>query len=461
MTKLYVYSLDYDGCMAEKNFEKMIEANPMLIEEIADSINAGNEATICVGSNRQGIHKDHYNSCKSSCFSVFTAYPDRVEQIKKKIKDSANKSTIKFDSFLTIDAQQGINPGTNFNQYQHISYITDKRKPTLDDVEDIKNMPKNKTDESKISTLYAQMHLFAFLHPNKEIKFIFKDDQKKILEQLHQFYSHNQNLIPGNITLKLEQKISNEVKAAIDIKIDKDKFRESDAWDAITGGKAEPLTSINGAGHLDSDFFTAFNGYQLEKEISKRMHVFVDEFKAVEQNTLTSNHEFQAFNGAMRHARDNVAITRPLCTQNSAPYDHHSDTIPHRVNPKKRDEIKFANESKDYNKAKENIIMELYSFKEGYQSNLTGLKNYTTRNAKINIALGAIALLVGGSAIAAILLTVPFSLPAIIGVSLLGFAVASAVWATSTRARIFLKDASSMKKLINFLDNSVTHKKNH
>ncbi|KTD56562.1 Dot/Icm T4SS effector [Legionella santicrucis] len=391
MTKLYVYSLDYDGCMAEKTLKEMIEANAELIEEITDRINAGNEVTICVGSNRQGIHKDHYNSRKSGCVSVFTAYPALVEKIKTKIEDNANKNNIKFDGFLTIDAQQGEVPGTNFNKYQKISYITDKRIPTLDDIKDIKNLPENKTDESKISTLYAQMHHFAFLHPNEEIEFVFKDDQKIILELLHQFYSQNQNLIPRNITLKLEQKISNEVKNAIEIKINEDKFSELDAWNATIGGKADSLPAIKGTGHLDSDysktstamliianqiaskreevhpsktgfstprqifnnpkkaleevnrvasnakygyfsgnelnntFLAAFKEYQLEKEIAKQMNVFVDVRQEAEQNTLTSDHEFQAFNGPIRHASYNVAITGPFCMQNSDPYDHHSD----------------------------------------------------------------------------------------------------------------------------------------
>lgn len=126
---------------------------------------------------------------------------------------------------------------------------------------------------------------------------------------------------------------------------------------------------------------------------------------------------------------------------------------------RRRGEKKFTNESKNYNQEKENIIMGLNSFKECYQSNLTELKNYTTRNAKINIAVSAIAVLVGGSAIAAVLLISPLSLPAIIGVSLLGFAVAMAVLTTSARARTFLKEASSLQKLVNFLERSVIHKK--
>ncbi len=157
-------------------------------------------------------------------------------------------------------------------------------------------------------------------------------------------------------------------------------------------------------------------------------------------------------NGALNFVQSlKTSLVPPLRIEELA-LDKHSER-------RRRGERTFANESKNYNHEKENIIKELNSFKEGYQSNLTELKNYTTRNAKINIAVGAIAILVGGSAIAAVLLTLPFSLPAIIGLSLLGFAVAMAVLTTSARARTFLKEASSLQKLVNFLERSVTHKK--
>jgi hypothetical protein len=231
MKKLIVMSLDYDGCTAKTiSLEESKQTNPVdtfiadneqLVKEFEGYL-ANDDAKViaCIGSNRQDIHQDFDNTeinmfKDTGSISIFSALPSLVKFIKSKNADY----DIQFDSYLAIDAQQGNEKAQHYEEtYKNIGYISESRIPGVSDKKQIEQLPRQFIDESKISTIYAQMHHFAKLHPNEKIEFIFKDDRKDILEGLNQFYSQNPKFIPLNITLKLEQKFSKQLEDASDIR---------------------------------------------------------------------------------------------------------------------------------------------------------------------------------------------------------------------------------------------------
>jgi hypothetical protein len=403
MTKMYVYSLDYDGCMAENSIEDIIATNKELIDEMIAHINAGDKVTLCVGSNRQNRGMDVKNSGKGNP-SVFSAYPALVNHIKSQIQDNDKKRNIQFDTILTRDTLNDVAPGTHFkNECENILHVRENLAPSLSEFKTL-NPPdgaKHGVDESKISILYAQIHHFASLHPSEQIEFTFKDDRANILKNLHTFYSQHPELIPNNVTLNLEQKFSKEFNDTIEktinaikgspehrnksddqirqfalenklvpeqfqklsiegqgLSIDYDYAATSTAMFVIayhiaTGDTFEGIRSSTDLkdyakslgsmrdihlGYLsktseypevNQEFFEQFNQFktaqeaarQSKEELSKRMNVLIDVSKEVQQNTLTSDHEFQAFDGPMKHASYNVANTEyPLCMKDREPY---------------------------------------------------------------------------------------------------------------------------------------------
>jgi hypothetical protein len=84
-------------------------------------------------------------------------------------------------------------------------------------------------DETKATIIYAQMHKSALENPNEEIIFDFYDDRgfgmrapKDILEELHEFFSKNPELIPPNVTLRLNHYAGDKVRSMEPIKGKKD-----------------------------------------------------------------------------------------------------------------------------------------------------------------------------------------------------------------------------------------------
>lgn len=261
MNKMHVYSLDYDGCMAARTIEEIIATNTDLIDEMIGLINNGEEVRVCVGSNRQNRVIDLFNSDSKRTPSVFKAYPALVDYIKNQIKDENKKKNIQFDGFLTVDALNDVKCGTHFKEYGRIQYVREGRPPKASEIppirdEDYENNEKCMVDETKISILYAQMHHFASLNRSKQVEFIFKDDKEDILRNLHTFYSQHPELIPTNVTLKIEQKLSQEALDAIEETKKSAPSRDiNEVWGtAVRTKQFSKVSPINGSGHIDSDY---------------------------------------------------------------------------------------------------------------------------------------------------------------------------------------------------------------
>ena len=189
-----VYSFDFDGCLFNPHYldsekKDVIKSNKALLNLIKQS---KNEKIVFIGSNRQSIQDDHYNSRKGteSCFAA-------IIQVNKEIKGVLN-------TFVMTDLYNNLQNGDTFKQ----ALIQLNKKSFYGEVK--LNADSNAEwlhDKSKLTILYAQMHQVALEHPNEEIEFHFYDDREDILNGLHQYLKQYTDLIPPNITLNLHQYI--------------------------------------------------------------------------------------------------------------------------------------------------------------------------------------------------------------------------------------------------------------
>lgn len=205
-----VFSLDYDGCIAEPTLEDIKSENESLLQEMQEAILNGEKVYVCVGSNRQDIVKDRYNSYTHKVPSVYAALPALVDEVKSRVPDD-KKHAISFDGMLGIDLEHGKPPGHHYELYAKERWVQEGCPPR----EKKSAHQASLVDETKVSMLYAQMHRFAHLHEGGDITFVFKDDRADILAGINQFYQENPERIPSNVTLKLEQKLSSENTQAL------------------------------------------------------------------------------------------------------------------------------------------------------------------------------------------------------------------------------------------------------
>ncbi len=184
-----VLSFDFDGCLF--NMQKyiipkekdVVKSNQPFLENLKQENPEFTKAYTFVGSNRQSYQVDMMNSIfgKGSCFPAVRTVSDYLGT--------------QLDPFLLADVFGDLDSGTSYaramdNEYQgtHIDWLF---------------------DETKVIILYAQMHKIALENPDEQILFDFfddrgnKSDKKDILENLSDFYSKHLDLIPANVTLRL------------------------------------------------------------------------------------------------------------------------------------------------------------------------------------------------------------------------------------------------------------------
>lgn len=236
-TPLNIFAIDYDGCFLlarlienklvhAKDVKELI-ADPMntdLVSELVEAARRGEKVIITVGSNRQDGISDYGNSMareashkkpeKTSSPSVFSALPELAKVVKRLAEDESyavpsgakaiKNANVYFDRILAADVYQDKHFGLSFFKYMREDWIKKGIAQTEDSP--IPDGTEAFFDQTKISTIYTQLHYFAEKYPDTPIVFTFKDDRKDILDGLMQFYQKNTHLMPKNITLVLEQK---------------------------------------------------------------------------------------------------------------------------------------------------------------------------------------------------------------------------------------------------------------
>lgn len=203
--KIRASSFDFDNCIfhtqyfwkqSKPDIYEVILKNIPFFENIR-SQNHAYDANIClIGSNRQSKRCDDQLSAfkkapTESCFSAI-----------QKVNDFLDAT---LDPFLLADIYGNLDSGQSFeralspeaNSIRHADWIF---------------------DSSKLSILYAQMHKIANDYPDDIITFDFYDDksqrklsQYSLLEDLQAYFTAYSEMIPHNVTLRLNYYAGKEV----------------------------------------------------------------------------------------------------------------------------------------------------------------------------------------------------------------------------------------------------------
>ncbi|MCF6777115.1 hypothetical protein L3V83_11135 [Thiotrichales bacterium 19X7-9] len=222
-----VVSLDFDGCMFNQAYHKILQdndylynnekvqqavisANQKLLDQIILQAEGNNEQIILtVGSNRQNPFNDKRNSHKfrskeytHSCYISLSKIHDYI---------SSRGAKVFIDKILLVDIEKNLEPGTGFDYVSNrFKNISDNNQDMSSDVycniwSDGKTCDffKCTVDESKLAILYAQMHKIASENLDETINFDFYDDKNDILEELKSYFINNPEMIPSNVHLNL------------------------------------------------------------------------------------------------------------------------------------------------------------------------------------------------------------------------------------------------------------------
>ncbi len=178
-------SFDFDGCLFNMNYitsrdKDVLRDNRNFLNGIRSTNHLHTENHAFVGSNRQDYATDMLNArmntdARGSCFPAFTRVCEHLNVTQ--------------NNFLMADLNNGMTHGRNFQYITTDSERADEYNWVF--------------DETKTTILYAQMHKMASEHPNEAIVFDFFDDRDDILDQLRVFFTRLPDLIPKNVTLRL------------------------------------------------------------------------------------------------------------------------------------------------------------------------------------------------------------------------------------------------------------------
>lgn len=206
-----VLSFDFDGCLFNRAYidsHDVIQANYDFLEKIKAENAHFDDVYTFIGSNRQSKPIDIVNSHsgKGSCFPA-------IALVNKHLG-------AKFDSFLLADVYADLPEGTAYARAMDSEYNGSHSDWLFDD--------------TKATLIYAQIQKMANAHPHEDIVFDFYDDRgnglrttNDILEKLNRLYSQYPDLIPANVTLRLNH---------------------------YAGDNVTPLASIKGTGFIDCNY---------------------------------------------------------------------------------------------------------------------------------------------------------------------------------------------------------------
>ncbi len=199
--RIRAISFDFDNCLFHTGYvwnknnhpdpNEIILKNLPLLEDIRSQNHAFEENICFVGSNRQSKLCDDENSAfvpapTESCFSALEKVSAFIEA--------------RIDPFLLADIYGNAEDGQSFRQ-------------ALSENADALTHPNWIFDKSKLSILYAQMHKLAAAYPDDEIVYDFYDDKRlgqkfkrpmdPLLENLERYFTRFPEIIPKNVTLRL------------------------------------------------------------------------------------------------------------------------------------------------------------------------------------------------------------------------------------------------------------------
>lgn len=215
MGKVVYHSFDFDGCFSNETSRHLLgknwtrlkskkEVNDAFLtanNEILSSFKSPDKTVLFIGSNRQTPHVDLSNGTGTE-YPSGSVYP-RMEAFAEQLGE-----TTTFNPFVLSDLETDpVVIGQMFQKFKEMEYLEEngsyKNDATINKFE--KDGIKDQIDdESKVSLVFAQMHLAAMENPDDEIEFNFYDDRKDIMERVQKFFKEYPELIPKNVTLNLK-----------------------------------------------------------------------------------------------------------------------------------------------------------------------------------------------------------------------------------------------------------------
>lgn len=233
-TKIRVISFDIDGCIYNKQFNRklnenwenwgwihntqfyrklmensviysaVIDSNKSLFDALKKENKNFEAVYTCLGSLRQSKETDS-NNRPPTCFLVL-----------KFINDYLNKgvNNTKLETLLLADIYGDLPLGESY-------------KKAIEDPTEGEQHSRWRTDTTKVTILYAQIHKIANENPEKEILYDFYDDRKDIHKYIEEMYGKYPELLPKNVTVRLHQ---------------------------YAGSNVVDLKEINGTGFIDMEY---------------------------------------------------------------------------------------------------------------------------------------------------------------------------------------------------------------
>ncbi|MDF1646647.1 MAG: hypothetical protein P1U61_06685 [Legionellaceae bacterium] len=205
-------SFDADNCLFHSDYDptwseihsgeclQVITKNKRLLDVLKTEKSQFKQTIVLVGSLRQSVATDKLNARANTTESIFVAIQKVAQYLEATL-----------DKFLLSDIYAQVAPGTSFDL-------------AIDAPKSHQNTCVN--DTGKAALLYAQMHKLANQYPNEPILFDFYDDRgfnawsqgDDILEYLRVFFEKNTELLPQNVTLRLNHYEGSKVTSYNNIK---------------------------------------------------------------------------------------------------------------------------------------------------------------------------------------------------------------------------------------------------
>ena len=204
-------SFDADNCLfhvgyqpsrediARGDSEHVITENQPLLDKLKSQNAAFKKTIVLTGSLRQSFEIDSAESKRNLTEPFFKAIPKIAHYLEATL-----------DKFLTADIYANVESGTSFELA--VNHPSKKQNTCM-------------RDESKLSILYAQTHKLANQYPDESILFEFYDDRgcgvwevtTDLLETLHAYFTLHADMLPCNVTLRLNHYEGTDVTPYSDI----------------------------------------------------------------------------------------------------------------------------------------------------------------------------------------------------------------------------------------------------
>jgi len=194
---IYVYSIDYDGCIAGENNEEFNPNYQCIIDDIAMDLRHDPErvAVLLIGSFRQFIANDIHNMKINENGSCYEVMQEMLQTFVCQYADL--KDRIALDQFLLSDICEKKEAGHFFKdaitRIRNGQYQKEQSNPE----------PPEWHDRYKIALHYAHMHRLTACFPHQNILYFHYDDRPDILLTLHRFYHQRPHYIPQGFEYNL------------------------------------------------------------------------------------------------------------------------------------------------------------------------------------------------------------------------------------------------------------------